>query len=432
MTATAMAQEETYTAEIEELSQEQERTAAELEALSRAIDVSQERLTELEAEVSQLERDETRLRSAMVESADRQRQLASKIEALEERYGELRSQEAGITSSLAERRGVLVEVLAGLQRMGRNPPPALLVSADDALASVRSAIVLGAIVPEMRAETERLAQDLQALVAIRTELDGEREKLIATRLEQAEEEKRLSLLLTQKTALQDQRRAELTLERSEAARLAEDATSLQGLIEGLESKIASVRDAARKAQEVTRLRERQTEAQLERAREMARQGELDKDRFAPALPFETMKGALRLPVRGDISKRFGDDDGTGEALQGIMVTSSSGALVQAPADAWVVYAGPFRSYGQLLILNAGDGYHIVMAGMDRIDVSPGQFVVAGEPVAEMGETRLAGAAALVLASSQPTLYIEFRNDGQPVDPHAWWADADSGRASNDS
>jgi septal ring factor EnvC (AmiA/AmiB activator) len=68
--------------------------------------------------------------------------------------------------------------------------------------------------------------------------------------------------------------------------------------------------------------------------------------------------------------------------------------------------------------------------MDRMVVTQGQFVVAGEPVAEMGRTRLAGAAALALVSSQPTLYIEFRKDGQPVDPRPWWSDNLSGRVSN--
>ena len=85
----------------------------------------------------------------------------------------------------------------------------------------------------------------------------------------------------------------------------------------------------------------------------------------------------------------------------------------------MVYAGPFRNYGQLLILNAGDGYHVLLAGMERISVDLGQFVVTGEPIAVMG----GGAqliAARVGASSQPVLYIEFRKDGVPVDPGPWW------------
>jgi septal ring factor EnvC (AmiA/AmiB activator) len=86
----------------------------------------------------------------------------------------------------------------------------------------------------------------------------------------------------------------------------------------------------------------------------------------------------------------------------------------------VVYAGPFRNYGQLLILNAGGGYHVLLAGMERISVDLGQFVVTGEPVAVMGsEAQPAG--ALAGAASQPVLYVEFRKDGVPVDPGPWWA-----------
>jgi len=94
--------------------------------------------------------------------------------------------------------------------------------------------------------------------------------------------------------------------------------------------------------------------------------------------------------------------------------------VTAPCDGWVVYAGPFRSYGQLLILNAGGGYHVLLAGMERISVDLGQFVLTGEPVAVMGGGPQS-AAAIATGSSQPVLYIEFRKDGTPVDPSPWWA-----------
>lgn len=93
----------------------------------------------------------------------------------------------------------------------------------------------------------------------------------------------------------------------------------------------------------------------------------------------------------------------------------------APCDGWVVYAGRFRSYGQLLILNAGDGYHVVLAGMDRIDVELGQFVLTGEPVGVMGSQRLASAMVPDASLSQPVLYIEFRKDGASIDPAPWWA-----------
>ena len=109
-----------------------------------------------------------------------------------------------------------------------------------------------------------------------------------------------------------------------------------------------------------------------------------------------------------------------------MATSGLGQAVPrppritAPADGWVVYAGAFRSYGQLLIINAGGGYHILLAGMSRIDVGLGQFVLAGEPIAEMGN---AAGSSRGNDNSRPVLYVEFRKDGTPIDPDPWWAEA---------
>jgi septal ring factor EnvC (AmiA/AmiB activator) len=127
-----------------------------------------------------------------------------------------------------------------------------------------------------------------------------------------------------------------------------------------------------------------------------------------------------IPVNGVKLKEFGAPDTTGGSEKGISIATRAGAQVTAPADGWVVYAGPFRSYGQLLILNVGGGYHVLLAGMDRISVDLGQFVLTGEPVAVMGNGSHI-AAILATGSSQPVLYIEFRKDGVPVDPGPWWA-----------
>ena len=117
-------------------------------------------------------------------------------------------------------------------------------------------------------------------------------------------------------------------------------------------------------------------------------------------------------------------------MLGDMVATQSTAIVTAPSDGSVLYAGPFRSYGQLLILNAGDGYHVVLAGMSRISVAPGQSVLAGEPVGAMGEARVASVSAQPPGNAAPELYVEFRKDGKPVDPAPWWADRHSGRTGN--
>jgi len=118
--------------------------------------------------------------------------------------------------------------------------------------------------------------------------------------------------------------------------------------------------------------------------------------------------------------RTGDADATGGTLKGISLQTRGAARITAPADGWVVYAGEFRSYGQLLIINAGGGYHVLLAGMSRIDVSLGQFVLAGEPIAVMGNSAMPSQGD---DNSRPVLYVEFRKDGRPIDPDPWWAEA---------
>ena len=147
----------------------------------------------------------------------------------------------------------------------------------------------------------------------------------------------------------------------------------------------------------------------------------DPARLAPAVAFSTTKGMLPLPVAGTRLRGFGEDDGLGGTEKGMLVETRNGAIVAAPADGWVAFAGPYRSFGQLVILNAGGGYYIVLAGMERINVDLGQFVLAGEPLAVMGEGSTKTAAAVALGAAQPVLYVEFRKDGATIDPGPWWA-----------
>ena len=146
----------------------------------------------------------------------------------------------------------------------------------------------------------------------------------------------------------------------------------------------------------------------------------DPGRLSPAIAFASAKGSAAASDQRHQDSRIRRPDGLGGTEKGLSVASRASAQVTAPCDGWVVYAGPFRSYGQLLILNAGGGYHVLLAGMERISVDLGQFVLTGEPVAVMGGGPQS-AAAIATGSSQPVLYIEFRKDGTPVDPSPWWA-----------
>lgn len=407
-------------------------TRRELEALSQTITLSTERAKELEAEIAALEKTRQDLREAIVRSAAVRKEMEGKILDGEKRLEGMRAEEDAVRASLHERRGLLAEVLAALQRMGRNPPPALLVKPEDALSSVRSAILLGAVVPGIRSETEELAADLTALSDVRRQIEAEKADLASAMRLRIEEEKRSELLIARNEALKETNSRTLAAERRRAEELAARAGSLEGLIGSLEREIGSVRDAAALARAREEERRNQSEAERERARALAQSGVPDKNRIAPAYPFQELHEKLDYPVAGDVLRRFGDADGTGHESQGVILAANPGALVTAPADGWIVFAGTFRSYGRMIILNAGDGFHLVLSGMDRVNVREGQFVVAGEPLAVMGEKRVASVNALTLETDKPTLYIEFRKNGKPVDSRPWWSAKDSGKARNDS
>jgi septal ring factor EnvC (AmiA/AmiB activator) len=204
-------------------------------------------------------------------------------------------------------------------------------------------------------------------------------------------------------------------ERERALALSREVEHLQDLIARLEKELDSAAQAARIAAAAA------AAANVQASRGKPSLDSLkDPGRLTPAVAFASTRGTLALPVNGRMIRRFGEGDGAGGSGQGMSLATAPGAQITTPCDGWVVYSGPFRSYGQLLILNAGGGYHVLLAGMERISVSIGQFVLTGEPVATMGS---ASRVASILATnpSQPVLYIEFRKDGAPIDPAPWWA-----------
>jgi septal ring factor EnvC (AmiA/AmiB activator) len=290
-----------------------------------------------------------------------------------------------------------------------------MVRPEDALTSVRTAMMLGAVVPDMRIQAEALAADLADLVRIRKEIAGEKERLQRDMPALAQDRQRIVLLTDERQKKQVETEKTLDSERQKAAALARQVDNLKDLIgkaeEGLDKATRAARAAARPPQE------RDTAGRIDLA------ALKDPGRLTPAVAFVSARGILPLPVNGVRIREFGVPDSLGGTEKGLTIATRASAQVTAPCDGWAVYAGPFRNYGQVLILNAGGGYHVVLAGMERISVEVGQFVLTGEPVAIMGSSAHV-AATLAAGTNQPVLYVEFRKDGTPVDPSPWWASSE--------
>jgi septal ring factor EnvC (AmiA/AmiB activator) len=370
----------------------------ELQLLRRDLSVSREQEAKLKAEIDKLKNDSVQLNKALVDSAAKIGGAERNITSQETKLAALDQREAAIKQSLAGRRAILADVLAVMQRIGAQPTPALMLAPDDALASVRAAILLGAVVPELRGEAQKLATDLEQLAALRRDILKERETFAANQAALQEERIRIRALIEERQRQFGEQQKAFEAERNRSAALAKEAGTVQDLVTRLEKEIAEAAERDAKAPKI-----------------------------APQVPFAETKGKLALPAAGKLVRAFGAESPSGGSEKGLSLATRPGAEVNAPCEGRVVFAGAFRNYGQLLIINAGGGYHILLAGMESITVDLGQLVVAGEPVAVMSSGPKPSPTS-ASGFSEPILYVEFRKNGISIDPAPWWAATENEKA----
>ena len=321
----------------------------------------------------------------------------AELSRLEAELSDLIREEEAIRGRLFGRRAQHARVLSAIERLARRPPATLIAESLPPGDIVRSAILLRAVVPAIRARARRLEDELAALAQTRREKTARREALDAETARFESERGRLMKLVT---AYRDMKRR--TAAKSRGARdrvraLAGEAESLRDLLARLAEERRG-RDAREKAAS------RQAEVRGPAAAGKPRTR-------AAAPPITKARGSLVFPAAGQVVGLYGQATESGLTHKGIIVRTRDEAQVVAPYDGLIVFADRFRGYGQLLIIEHGEGYHFLLAGLGRIDAETGQHVVAGEPVGQMGRE----------TETVPTLYLEFRRNGQPINPLPWLA-----------
>ncbi|MGF7158455.1 septal ring factor EnvC (AmiA/AmiB activator) [Rhodoligotrophos appendicifer] len=371
----------------------------ELEAITSEIESGKARQSELTEKVAALMKESAELSERLVALAGKIQSREGAITAAEQRLVTFDDQARKLQERLAERRNFLSELLAGLQRLERNPPPALAVRPDDALEAVRGAILIGNVIPELKAQADALTADITSLAELRRRMLREGQ-VLETNVSGLESEKtQIAAILEQKRSLVSATNNALQDERKRVEGLAAKAASLKELLSQIEQRRLAAAEQARQAEE------ERLAAQMK-----------------PQIPFTRAKGKLSFPAQGTLVRGYGDGNGFGGHTQGVSIATRAEAQVTSPTDGRVEYAGSFRSYGELLILDVGEGYHVLLAGLEGMTVQTGQFVRAGEPIGVMGKEP--ARATLIgdrMGDPRPVLYVEFRKNGDTIDPAPWWA-----------
>jgi len=374
-----------------------------LKALEKAIDEGRQKSRQLKEKAIEIDNELARLRRDMVAAASIIQEQERRAAEVEKDLADLRAKEDAKFDRLKARRGQLAKVLVALERVARYPPEALMTQPIPPSDTVRSAILLRAAVPEIEARALRLRDDIDSLAAARRDVAAKKAQFDQVTLGLETERRRLAALFGQQTALKHRTLAQARAAARRMNELAAQATDLRELL-----------DRVRKSRQ--QLAERTRAAAPKPGKD-----ESPRPETAPTVeglpagltgaPITGQRGKLPPPVVGRILGRYGEVSSTGLTQKGLTLETAPGAQVVAPYEGNVVYAGQFRGYGELLIIEHGEGYHSLLAGLSRIDSTIGQWVVAGEPVGVMGRTD----------TRRPVLYVELRRNGQPINPLPWLA-----------
>lgn len=365
---------------------------AELEALESERDDALKQLAALEqagslvaSDLENLERD---LISAAMESQRREDQATS----AELKLVSLRSRLTTARTDLVEGEETLEDLMASLAFSGRHRPPALLTQPQDANQAIRAAILMGEIAPQVKDKTESITDEITQLRRLERQVLREQKILAAADAALALKQEEITQMTAAKRAAYEDVNADAVALRERAEALGDQASSLRELIAALEAA----------APGAPRLKPRLVIAQTPQSRPRTPQN-------LPRPSVSQPLGVLATPASGRMVRAWGDRMPGGAKSESVAFATRSGAQVSAPISGTVEFSGPFRSYGQLLILSTSDDYHVLLWGMSSSYVSVGQSVQQGEPVAKMADR----------ASGEPELFMEVRKAGEPMNPANW-------------
>ncbi len=350
----------------------------ELRDVERAIEEGKGRKATLEKKAAAIEKNIRNIRKEMVKAARNTQEREEVVSSLKRRLDTLEKKLVEKRQALEKKHYQFGNVLAALERLAVTPEEMLLVLPARPIDTIRSINLIRIAVPRIESKADELRRELTVFSSLRAEITRRQEDYVKETKALEKERQQLGTLLKRKQKLGSRTQAESKKEQERLRKLGAQAKSLRELL-----------------------------ARLERAPAIA------------ALPppvedipsFRLARGTLPLPARGRLVRRYGEKTEFGVPSKGIRIETLKSAQVVAPFDGQVVFAGPFRGYGPLLIIRHTEGYHTLLAGLFRIDGVVGQWVLAGEPVGAMGKP----------AAGNPILYVELRHEGHSINLLPWLA-----------
>lgn len=342
--------------------------------------------------------------------------LAKQIQNNEETLSELEKKLAVLQSDLADKEvafakenNSLVQTLASLQNMSLNPSEAVILQPFSPVDVIRSAVLLRETVPFLNTKASTLKNDLTSVYRKKQEVEELVKKTQGSQQTLEKQQAQMRSLMKKKADM----RKIIETKGAETQKLAENLSSKAKDLRDLLDKLEKQKEIERKKQEeAKRLAEQKRQQELKKLNKpqmLSSHEHASVKKNVKGGRFVKAKGTLSRPVRGAVMTQYGQPLSKGVTSKGLVYKTRSEAQVVSLYDGTVIFSGPFKGYGNIIIVEHGDGYLSLLAGLGTVDCEPGQMVLAGEPVGIMPDDENA------------KLYVEIRKDRHPINPAPWIA-----------
>ena len=364
----------------------------------------------LQAQATQINLELSSVSKEMVKAAKQIQNSEEKISLMEKRLEELKTDLKNAEENFLEEDDNLIKTLSALQSLALKPTEALIVQPLTPVEIIRSAMLLRETVPYLEENAERIRKELDIITHKKDLVERQYAQISKQKKVLEEEHKKMKILVQKKSKIRKAVEIKSEKAKKNVEKLAAQAQDLRDLLKKLEQQRLEKerKEAERKAREKKIAEEKMLAQQKAEEKQSDDLIKLPQKVITDSeTGFAKAKGSLPLPARGQIVVSYGEQMVKGVSSKGITIKTRNQAQVIAPFDGSVIFAGPFRGYGNLIIIEHGDGYLSLLAGIGSIDVELGQMLLAGEPVGQMSE------------DGDAKLYVEIRKDNQPVNPLAW-------------
>ena len=387
---------------------------ADLAKMEREVQAQNLEHKKLQAQATQISLELTRISKDMIASAKQIQNSEEKISRMESELETLRADLKKAEENFVVEDDNLIKTLSALRNLALKPTEALFVQPLTPVEIIRSAMLLREAVPYLQENAARIREDLEKIENQKNLVEKQVARIIRQKKILENEHEQMKALVQRKSKIRNAVEIKSVKAKKKVERLASQANDLRDLLNKLEKqRQEKLRRQEEERRRLAELKAAEARRAAEETKKLEEKQRADLIKFKPEVinevgeNFVKAKGHLLRPARGPVVTAYGEQMSKGVTSKGIIIKTRSQAQVISPYDGTVIFAGPFRGYGNLIIIEHGQGYLSLLAGLEEVDCELGQMLLAGEPVGQMPE------------SGDTRLYVELRKDNHPINPLTW-------------